>query len=457
MSLTKQLIGRFALGQLGLPKIFKGLTKVLIGSSTDSGEALQITGTAVRDGDPLNAIHFGATAPASPATGKRWFDTTSGILYEYLNDGDSSQWVETNAAINNPPVMGRNGIINGDFQIWQRGTTFTSPTSGAYNADRWLHSRSGAVVIDVVRSTDVPTVGTAGRLFNYSCRVNITTADASIAAGDFLEVIQPIEGYNWIALAQRSLTVSFYVKSSKTGIHCVALSNKGVDRSYVAEYTVNSANAWEKKTVTFTASPSAGTWDYTNLVGAYLRFALSAGSTYQTTAGSWASGNFIATSNQVNCSDSTSNSFYITGVQLEAGDQASEFEAVPFSVQFERCQRYFEKSTSYTSAVGTAGDAVYVALISAFASTNLPSLAYYDSVRFKTRKRANPSVTTYPYTTPANTGRSSSDNGTDYAAGSATVSTSGDAGFAVQNQSGGALAIGAQGIIIYGWYADSEL
>jgi hypothetical protein len=354
VGLGKHIANRFALGQLGLPTTLSKLVKVIINSAVDTGEQLQVTGAAVWDGDPLNAIHYGTTAPASPKVGKRWLDSTSGILYEYINDGDTSQWVEASAAA--PPApLGRNVVINGDFNVWQRGTTFTGPSSGAYHADRWLHSRGGAVVPNISRSTDVPSVSIAGRLLNYSCKLDIATADASIAAGDFLELIQPVEGYNWLPLAQRNVIVSFLVKSPKTGIHCVAISNKGVDRSLVMEYTVNAANTWEKKTVAFTASPSAGTWDYTNLVGAYLRFALSAGSTFHTTAGSWQSGNFIATSNQVNCSDSTSNSFLITGVQLEAGDQATEFETVPYVTQLLRCKRYYFRdnyATSDTIAIG---------------------------------------------------------------------------------------------------------
>lgn len=245
---------------------------------------------------------------------------------------------------------GKNAVINGDFAIWQRNTTFTGPSTGAYHADRWSHSRAGAVVPNFSRSTDVPTAAQAGRIFLYSLSTAIGTADAAMAAGDFLEILQPIEGYNWNRFWQRALVLSFWVKSTKTGTFCVAISSGGVDKSYVAEYTVSVSDTWEKKTVTFTASPSGGTWNQTTTAGAYLRFCIAAGSTVQTTAGAWQNGNFIATSNQVVGSDSTSNVFKLTGVQLEVGTTATEFEHLTFQQQIMLCQRYYSKTFSYATA-----------------------------------------------------------------------------------------------------------
>jgi hypothetical protein len=236
----------------------------------------------------------------------------------------------------------KNAIINGDFNVWQRGTSFAAIAASTYTADRWVYEKSGAMVHTVSRSTDVPTVAQAGRLFNYSILADCTTVDASIAAGDYAAIVQKMEGYNFLPLAQRTMTLSFWVKATKTGTYCVGFMNSVPDRSYVGEYTVSASDTWEYKTITVTASPSAGTWNYTTGIGVYVWFSLATGSTFQTTAATWATGNYLGTSNQVNACDSTSNNFYITGVQLEAGSTATDFEYRTYQDELNLCLRYFE-------------------------------------------------------------------------------------------------------------------
>jgi hypothetical protein len=245
---------------------------------------------------------------------------------------------------------GKNAIINGDFNIWQRGTSFPAIATAAFSADRWAYFNTSTAVHTISRSTDVPTVAQAGRLFNYSLLVDCTTADATIAAGDFCFLSHRVEGYNWLPLAQREIVLSFWVKATKTGTYCVALGNAGADRFYVGEYTVSAASTWEKKTITVTASPSAGTWDYTTGIGVQVRFALACGSTYQTTASAWNTGNFIGTANQVNACDSTSNDFRITGVQLEVGSVATEFEYRTIQEEEILCARYCPVFNAETGA-----------------------------------------------------------------------------------------------------------
>jgi hypothetical protein len=238
----------------------------------------------------------------------------------------------------------KNAIINGDFNIWQRGTSFSGIAAGGgtYTADRWRDtSASTAAVFTCNQSTDVPTVAQAGRLINYSMHYDCTTADASIAAGDMFAVVQVIEGFNWLPLAQKPFTLSFWVKATKTGTYCVSFRNSVGDRSYVAEYTINASNTWEFKTITVPPSPSAGTWNYTNSTGLFVGWALLCGSTWQTTANSWNTGNFVGTANQVNAADSTSNDFRIAGVQLEAGPSATQFESRQHGVELALCQRYY--------------------------------------------------------------------------------------------------------------------
>jgi hypothetical protein len=235
----------------------------------------------------------------------------------------------------------KNAIINGDFNVWQRGTSFAA-VGNQYTADQWSYQKNGAMVHTVSRSTDVPSVATAGRLLNYSFLVDCTTVDTSLAAADYCFIGHKIEGYNWLPLAQRPTVLSFCVKATKTGIYCVSIG--GSDRRYIGEYTVNSTNAWEKKTVTFTASPSAGTWDYTTGIGCAIRFVLAAGADIQATGGEWvttATYAASATSNQINACDDVANNFLISGVQFETGSVATEFEQRMIQDEELFCKRYY--------------------------------------------------------------------------------------------------------------------
>ena len=284
----------------------------------------------------------------------------------------------------------KNTIINGDMNVWQRGTSFAAIANGAACADRWIYQKSGAMVHDISRSTDVPTVAQAGRLFNYSLLVDCTTADAAIAAGDFCWIRQAVEGYNWLPLAQRACVLSFWVKATKTGTYCAWFLNGGSDRAFISEYTVLASDTWEKKTILLTASPSAGTWDYTTGAGVYVGFTLAVGSTRHTTAGSWQAGDFQGTANQVNACDDTANNFRITGVQLEAGSVATEFEYLTFQDVLALCQRYFEKSYNQSTALNT-GDDIGVSSV----STHVADTRRWGRDRYRVTKRATPTVTVY--------------------------------------------------------------
>lgn len=292
--------------------------------------------------------------------------------------------------------IGKNAIIGGDFSTnpWQRGTSFAAIAHATYSADRWEYAKvTTGAAHTITKAADAPTVAQAGRLSTHCLMVDCTTADVVVAAGDLVAIRQNIEGYNWIPLAQRTITLSFWHKHTKTGIYCVALNNGGGDRSYVAEYVQDTTDTWEKATVTFTASPSAGTWDYTTGIGARLYFTMMAGSTYQTTADAWQTGLFIATANQVNACDDTANNFKIALVQLEAGSVATEFEARSYQQELALCQRYTQKSfltaTAPAQNVGeNTGEFVWL--------TQLAGAAIGGGyVHYKVRMRAAGTVTTY--------------------------------------------------------------
>ena len=244
------------------------------------------------------------------------------------------------------PIVGnltaqKNIIINGDFDIWQRGTSFAAAANGTRIADRWRYLKSGAMVHTISRDTDVPTVAESGHLSNYSLKVDCTTIDSSIAAGDYSYIEQRVEGYNFKYLAQKAMKLSFWHKHTKTGTYCVGYLNSAGDRSYVTEYTQSVTDTWEKAEMDITASPSGGTWDYTNGIGLKVYFSIATGSTFHGTADTWESAEDYGSSNQVNACDNAANNFMLSQVQLEAGSVATDFEVKNHADEFARCQRYY--------------------------------------------------------------------------------------------------------------------
>lgn len=292
----------------------------------------------------VRTLNSGATAPVSPVAGMLWYDTATNTLKQ-RNSGNTA-WVAAAELIAGGGQLAgmRNKIINGKMEIAQRGTSFAA--GSGYTLDRWTYTAVTTAVATISQQADVP----ASNEFQYSYRFAVTTADTSIAAGDIAQVQQFIEGFNARDLIGRTFTLSFWVRSTKTGTHCVALTNSGANRSYVSEYTVSAANTWEYKTITVAGGLiTAGTWGWTSGVGLGVRFVLACGTTFQTTANAWQTGDFRATSNQVNCLDSNTNIFAITGVQLEVGGVATPFEHRPIGVELALCQRYFQRPAAFMS------------------------------------------------------------------------------------------------------------
>lgn len=240
---------------------------------------------------------------------------------------------------NNP--LEDNPVINGGPSIWNEGVTFAAAANGVVPAEMWVYSKVGTTAVRTInQSTDVPAISATRGKINYSIHLDVTTADAAVAAGDVEYLEYRMEGFNFNIIAQRAFTIRFWVKAAKTGIHCVAIKNSGFDRSYIAEYTINNANTWEEKSITIPASPTGGTWDYTNGTGVRIQFALMCGSTFQTPAGVWTTGNFIASANQVNEADSTANDFRICGLRIKAGSYCPGFIQRPYQLEFYLVGRY---------------------------------------------------------------------------------------------------------------------
>ena len=240
-------------------------------------------------------------------------------------------------------VVGKNLIINGAMQIAQRGTSTTGVTgSDYYTCDRYKTILTSLGTWTVEQSTDAPDG------FSNSLKHSCTTADASPAAADILYLSQIIESQNLQQVAKgtasaKSLTCSFWVKSNKTGTYIVGLQEFQNTRYIANSYTINAANTWEKKTITF-AGDTTGTLANDNSAGLYLQFYLGSGSDYSsgTLATSWESTvNVNRAVGQVNLADSTSNYINITGVQIEVGDTATEFEHRQYGTELQLCQRYY--------------------------------------------------------------------------------------------------------------------
>jgi hypothetical protein len=250
----------------------------------------------------------------------------------------------------------RNFIINGKMIHARRGQSFSPASGQGYTLDRWMMDESTDGAVTVTQSGDVP----ANELFSSALKIDVTTADTSIAANQYCGLTQYIEGNNMItnrygSSNAQNMMLSFWVKSNKTGIYCVRfVKEAGSETRYETpiEYTINASNTWEKKSISL--SPTAGgTALITGSAGAIaknasagfrIQFTHAVGTDYQATNNTWVAGsNKMGTTNSVNLLDSTSNEWLLTGVQLEVGTSTTSFEHLPEDVELLRCLRYYQR------------------------------------------------------------------------------------------------------------------
>jgi len=289
---------------------------------------------------------------------------------------------ELGAVYDSGALSNRNFIINGEMQCWQRATAATAANNSYNTVDRFRPYGSGGAYT-TEQSTDNPN-GT-GNGFSLKCQV--TTADTSIAAGEYAFINHEIEAQNLQHLqygtsSAKNVTLSFWVKSNKTGTYTVGVfkhANGATAYMYRKEYTIDVADTWEKKE--FTISPTAGSTTFMTSSGGAIAnnngngfgvsFNLMLGSNFHGTNDAWAADAKYGTSNQVNWMDSTSNNFYITQIQMEVGESATPFEHRPFGDELARCQRYFCKIENNT------GSGQYFSMLQAYGTNVFGVLADY--------------------------------------------------------------------------------
>ena len=287
----------------------------------------------------------------------------------------------------------RNAIINGGFTVSQRnGTTLTATTNNTYFLDRWKLYLNGSCAVSTQQmlpaDSNVTALNTAsGETFNNVLSIDCTTS-ASLGSTDLLGIIQMIEGSNSVPLAGQTCTLSFHVKTNVTGQYYVAFKISGSgERTYLAPYTISSADTWEKKTITFTNDTLANlnsNASVTTSSGLQVYFGLRLGTSGQmsNTLNAWHSGNYYGKSDQVTWGTNTSDTFYIGGIQLEKNGQATPFEHRSVGEELALCQRYF-----YAFADGRNGNDRHIGTGTYYASN-----AIFFNCKFPVSMRVKPTL-----------------------------------------------------------------
>jgi len=280
----------------------------------------------------------------------------------------------------------KNMVINGDMRISQRvGTTSTNIANGGYLIDRfrWDTGTSGQMTAQQV--TDSPPG------FYNSMKLTVTTTDTSIAAGDYHYFRHIIEGnninhLNWGSSNAKTVTLSFWVRSSITGTHGGSLWNNNFNRCFPFDYSINSADTWEHKSITIPGCPD-GTWEAGTGRGIAVAFTQLSGSTYTGPPHQWNGVGDIAPTTHVNLLATSGATWYITGIQLEVGKNATDFEYRSYGEELALCQRYYQK---FNAAFN---------LVNAYPNVSLSSGNQLPSFPFPVPMRTAPSMSPTTVTT----------------------------------------------------------
>lgn len=288
------------------------------------------------------------TISAAPSSG------TSNVYVRYLSTTLQSITIPNNS-INfskldtdlQAEIQGRNRIINGAMLVSQRyGTTSTSGIAGNnYYIDQFMVYVNGGATYTVQQSSTAPVGFTKSMLFT-------TSSGTASGTNSRAQIQHNIEGLNcgdlnWGTANAKTVTLSFWVQSSKTGQFGGSLQNPAGTQSYPFTYTISTANTWQQVSVTITGS-TTGVWTTDNSLGIQVMFDIGMGTGLQTTAGAWAAGDYRGATGDTSIVATSGATWYITGVQLEEGTTATSFEREIYSVTLQKCQRYFYRKTSDT-------------------------------------------------------------------------------------------------------------
>jgi hypothetical protein len=250
------------------------------------------------------------------------------------------------------PYVLKNRIINGDMRIDQRNAgASVTPTDGQYVVDRFFAGLTQASKFSLQQSTDAPT--------GFVNSLKATSLSAySVGASDTFLISQNIEGLNcsdlaWGTASAKTVTLSFWVKSSLTGTFGGTLKNSAANRSYPFSYTISTANTWEQKSVTI-AGDTSGTWLTTNDIGVRVIFGLGGGSTFSGTAGAWTAGNLSQVTGGTSVVGTNGATWYLTGAQLEQNTSATPFERRLYNQELANCYRYYQQ-LNFGAAIGASG------------------------------------------------------------------------------------------------------
>ena len=360
----------------------------------------------------LKDMDTGTTALTSPSFTAMSTDTISektsanGVAIDSvtLKDGELGT-IASPVPINSSSLNGgqfggrRNIIINGNMKIFQRFTTKALANANSYVPDRFecaMQTASGQITFS--QSTDVP----SGEGFTNSTKINVDTANTSLASSEHNLFQQKIEGHDlarlgWGSSGAKNCTISFWIKSSLTGTFSAYLLDANANsQSYVHEFTISSANTWQKISYTVTAPTSGGATDFStgNGIGCFVGINLGCGTNQQTsTLNSWhaTSGTFFtSTSSSVKLIGTASANMYVTGFQMEMGSVATPFEHLSFSETLNLCQRFFQKSYNYGDAIGNTSNSNGS---NAFQIDD--GAIQRDGVRLVKSMRANPTIVIY--------------------------------------------------------------
>jgi hypothetical protein len=335
-----------------------GLTNTRV-TYAGAGGLLKDSASITTDGTIITAAfsgaHNGTVGATTPAAGT--FTTLTGTNF------------------NSASIFGfKNRIINGDMRIDQRNAG-ASGTAGGYTVDRWYYASSQAS-----KGTWQQNAGSVTPPTGFINYLGFTSSSAySVTAGDYFAIGQPIEGLNiadlaWGTASAKTITLSFWIRSSLTGTFGGALQNSGATRNYPFSYSIPTANTWTQISITI-AGDTSGTWLTTNGTGVTVNFSLGYGTTYSGTAGAWSSTNYGSATGAVSVVGTNGATFYITGVQLETGSVATTFDYRDYTTELAMCQRYYTTRSpiTLTTVVGV-----------------------YPSVYWQVNMRTTPTITATP-------------------------------------------------------------